>query len=85
MRRRKSRYKQGSIKRLKRARGYVWQVRFSAWKDGKRFQRTLALDGGQYHTEKDAHDAQSYEADVHFFAPFKIAFTASAIAFEVSP
>ena len=28
MRRRKSRYQQGSIKRFKRARGCVWQVRF---------------------------------------------------------
>ncbi len=51
MKRKKSRYQQGSIKRLKRVNGYVWQVRFSEWKDGKRHQRTLTLDGAKYPTE----------------------------------
>jgi integrase len=57
VRTRKSRYQQGSISKLKRANGYVWQVRFSEWKDGKRFQRTQIYDGAQYHTEKSVRKA----------------------------
>jgi integrase len=54
---RRARYQQGSIRKVQRATGYAWEVRFSEWKGGKRHQRTLTLDGSDYPTEKDARRA----------------------------
>ena len=57
MKAKKARYQKGSIKRVRRAHGYAWEVRFNDWKDGKRYQRTLTFDGAQYRTEKDVRKA----------------------------
>ena len=57
MRTRKSRYQQGSISKLQRASGSVWQVRFSEVKDGKRYQRTQIFDCYEYPTEKSVRKA----------------------------
>jgi integrase len=48
----KARYQQGSIRRVKRAKGYAWKVRSCEMKDGKMHQRTEVYDGAQYRTEK---------------------------------
>jgi hypothetical protein len=54
----KARYQQGSISKLPRASGgFVWQVRFSELKQGKRHQKTLTFDGVQYTTARDARAA----------------------------
>jgi hypothetical protein len=47
----KPRYKQGSIKRVERAKGYAWEVRFSERVNGKRRQRSQTFDGFEYPTE----------------------------------
>ena len=57
MKAKKARYQKGSIKRVRRAHGYAWEVGFSDWKGGKRYQRTLTFDGAQYRTEKDVRKA----------------------------
>ena len=57
MKAKKARYQKGSIKRVRRTCGYAWEVRFSDWKDGKRYQRTLTFDGAQFRTEKDVRKA----------------------------
>jgi integrase len=57
VRTKKSRYQQGSIRRVKRAKGYAWEVRYSEMKDGKRYQRTEVYDGALYKTEKDVRKA----------------------------
>jgi integrase len=57
VRTKKPRYQQGSIRRVKRAKGYAWEVRYSEMKDGKRHQRTEVYDGGEYRTEKDVRKA----------------------------
>jgi len=57
VRTKRSRYQHGSIKRLERANGYVWQVRFSEWPDGKRHQRTQIFDGMKYPKEQDVRKA----------------------------
>ncbi len=57
MKAKKARYQKGSIKRVRRTYGYAWEVRFSDWKDGKRYQRTLTFDGAQFRTEKDVRKA----------------------------
>jgi integrase len=50
---RRARYQQGSIRKVERAKGFAWEVRFSEWKNGKRHQRTLTFDPAEYPTEKD--------------------------------
>lgn len=57
MKSRKARYQQGSIKRVKRAKGYAWEVRLSEKVNGKRKQRCLTFDGNEYRTEKDVRKA----------------------------
>lgn len=52
MKQSKPRYQQGSISKVRRAQGFVWKVRFSEYKEGKRWQRTLTFDGSQYRNEK---------------------------------
>jgi hypothetical protein len=49
----KARYQNGSIRRVKRAMGYAWEVRYSQMKDGKRHQRTEIYNSDRYKTEKD--------------------------------
>ncbi len=54
MRARRSRYQQGSVKRVKRANGgFAWEVRFSEYRNGKRYQRTQTYDGAEFPKEKD--------------------------------
>jgi integrase len=47
----RSRYQQGSIAKITRANGFVWQVRFSEWRDGNRWQKCLTYRGDKYPTE----------------------------------
>jgi integrase len=47
----RSRYQQGSIAKIPRANGFVWQVRFSEMRDGKRWQKCLTYSGDKYPTE----------------------------------
>jgi hypothetical protein len=51
MKARRSRYQNGSIKRVKRAKGFAWEVRFRETKNGKRHQRCQTFDGLQYPTK----------------------------------
>ncbi len=54
----KARYQQGSISKEPRASGgFVWKVRFSEFKQGKRHQKTLTFDGVKYPTERDVRAA----------------------------
>ena len=57
MKTKRSRYQQGSIRRLERVNCYVWEVRFSEWTDGKRHQRTQIFDGVKYPKEQDVRKA----------------------------
>jgi integrase len=57
MRSNRARYQQGSIKKVKRAKGYAWEVRFSEKLNGKRHQRCQTFDGTEYPTEKDVRKA----------------------------
>src|ERR1035438_3040709 len=57
MRSNRARYQQGSIKKVKRAKGYAWEVRFSQKLNGKRHQRCQTFDGAEYPTEKDVRKA----------------------------
>lgn len=57
MRAKRARYQQGSIRKVSRATGHAWEVRFSEWRAGKRHQRTLTFDAAQYPTEKDVRKA----------------------------
>jgi hypothetical protein len=52
MRTNRARYQNGSIRKVKRAKGYAWEVRYSEIKDGKRHQRTEIYDAILYQTEK---------------------------------
>lgn len=51
MKTRRPRYQQGSIKRVARANGHAWEVRFSETVSGKRRQRCETCDGNQYPAE----------------------------------
>ena|ERR1035437_734216 len=53
----KSRYQQGSITRVPRAKGFVWQVRFSERVKGKRWQKCLTFSGLDYPTEASVRKA----------------------------
>ena len=57
MKAKRTRYQQGSIRKVPRAIGFAWEVRFSEWKSGKRHQRTLTLDSAEYPSEKDVRRA----------------------------
>jgi integrase len=51
MKTKRPRYQQGSIKRVTRANGFAWEVRFSETVNGKRRQPCETFDGDQYPTE----------------------------------
>jgi integrase len=57
MRARKPRYQNGSVRKLKTATGSVWEVRYSEYRDGKRWQRTQRFSTVQYPKEKDVRAA----------------------------
>lgn len=57
MRTKRSQYQQGSIRKLRKAKGYVWEVRFSEWLNGQRFQRTMRFQGTEYPKEADVRKA----------------------------
>jgi len=49
---RHERYQHGSIRRVKRARGFSWEFRYYLQENGKRVLKTLTFDGALYKTEK---------------------------------
>ena len=53
----RSQYQQGSIRKVRKAKGYAWEVRFSEWLNGKRFQRTMIFHGTEYPKEADVRKA----------------------------
>ena len=53
----RSQYQQGSIRKVRKAKGYAWEVRFSEWRNGKRFQRTMTFQGNVYAKEADVRKA----------------------------
>ena len=57
MRTKRSQYQQGSIRKVAKAKGYAWEVRFSEWLNGKRFQRSLTFQGTDYPNEADVRKA----------------------------
>ncbi|HKD60762.1 MAG TPA: tyrosine-type recombinase/integrase [Terracidiphilus sp.] len=57
MKAKRPRYQQGSIRKVSRAKGYAWEVRFSDWKNGKRHQRTLTFDAAEYPSKKEVRRA----------------------------
>ncbi len=57
MRVKRSQYQQGSIRKVRKAKGYAWEVRFSEWLNGKRFQRTMTFQGTEYPKEADVRKA----------------------------
>lgn len=42
---------------MRKAKGYAWEVRFSEWLNGKRFQRSMTLQGTEYPKEADVRKA----------------------------
>jgi len=42
---------------VRKAKGYAWEVRFSEWLNGKRFQRTMTFQGTEYPKEADVRKA----------------------------
>jgi len=57
VRTKRSQYQQGSIRKVCKAKGYAWEVCFSDWLDGKRFQRTMTFQGTEYPKEADVRKA----------------------------
>lgn len=53
----RSQYQQGSIRKVRKAKGYAWEVRFSEWLNGKRFQRTMTFQGTEFPKEADVRKA----------------------------
>lgn len=53
----RSQYQQGSIRKVRKAKGYAWEVRFSEWLNGKRFQRAMTFQGTEYPKEADVRKA----------------------------
>ncbi len=51
MRAKRARYQQGSIRKVNRANGTAWEVRFSEQQNGKRYQKSLYYDTDDYPTE----------------------------------
>jgi integrase len=47
----RARYQQGSIKKVPRATGFAWEVRFSSTVNGKRTRKTLIFEADKYPTE----------------------------------
>jgi hypothetical protein len=48
----RARYQQGSIRKIARASGFAWEVRFSETVNGTRKRKTLIFDSAEYPTEK---------------------------------
>ncbi len=42
---------------MRKAKGYAWEVRFSEWLNGKRYQRSMTLQGTEYPKEADVRKA----------------------------
>jgi hypothetical protein len=42
---------------MRKAKGHAWEVRFSEWLNGKRFQRTMTFQGTEYPKEADVRKA----------------------------
>jgi integrase len=51
------RYQQGSIRKAARAKGFVWEYRYSVTEEGKRKQKTQTFRGNLYPTEADVRRA----------------------------
>ena len=51
MKTKRSRYQQGTIRKISRANGFAWELRFSETIDGKQKQKSLYFDGNEYPTE----------------------------------
>jgi hypothetical protein len=51
MRAKRAQYQQGSIKKVPRAKGYAWEVRFSEKVNGKQHQRCQTFEGSACPTE----------------------------------
>lgn len=57
MRAKRARYQQGSIKKVPRAKGFAWEVRFSETVNGNRTRKTLCFDSDKYPTEASVRKA----------------------------
>jgi integrase len=53
----RSRYQQGTVRRVARANGFAWEVRFSETVNGQRKRKTIIFDAAEYRTEKDVRKA----------------------------
>lgn len=51
MKTKRARYKDGSIRKVKRANGFAWEVRLSDTVDGKQKQKSLYFNGSEYPTQ----------------------------------
>src|SRR3974377_1966193 len=61
LRTKKARYQQGSIRKIKRATGWAWELRFSETVNGTRKQKSLYFDGSEYPTEASVRKATQNE------------------------
>ncbi|MFZ2020927.1 MAG: hypothetical protein WAV06_04245, partial [Terracidiphilus sp.] len=57
MKAKRARYQQGSIRKIARANGFAWEVRFSETVKGKRTRKTLIFPTDRYPKEKDVRTA----------------------------
>lgn len=58
MRAKRARYQQGSIRKVDRANGAAWEVRFSEQRNGKRYQKSVYYDvGAKYPTQASVRKA----------------------------
>ena len=58
MRAKRARYQQGSIRKVDRANGKAWEVRFSEQRNGKRYQKSIYFEvGTEYPTQKAVREA----------------------------
>jgi integrase len=57
MRIRRSRYQQGSIRKVRRATGFAWEFRYYETEGGKRKLKTQTFDGKLYRSEADVRKA----------------------------
>ena len=48
----RSRYKDGYLRKVKRAKGFAWEFRINVVKDGARKTEYLTLNGAEYPTQK---------------------------------
>jgi integrase len=53
----RARYQKGSIKKVPRATGFAWEVRFSETVNGKRTRKTLCFDSDEYPNETSVRKA----------------------------